>query len=121
VSGRAYITYIASIAILLSGCAMSEEVRRIEGVKQAEQLREASHTTDLTGEQIFIRSCNSCHPNGKAGIGPSLDKLEEHFGDDNALKKFIRAGKGNMPAQSKSVLNDKELDSLVKYLRKMQL
>lgn len=116
-----HVVCVVLIVTLFYGCAMSEEMRRIEGLKQAEQLREASRSTNLTGEQIFIRSCNSCHPNGKVGLGPSFEKLEEHFPDDSSLKNFIRAGRRNMPAQPNSVLNDKELDNLIKYLRNMKV
>lgn len=115
------LVFTAYAVTLFYGCAMSEEMRRIEELKQVEQLREASRSTDLTGEQVFIRSCNSCHPHGQAGLGPSLDKLGEHFPDDSSLKKFIRAGRRNMPTQPDSILNDKELDNLVKYLRNMKV
>src|SRR5262249_38575403 len=75
--------------------------------------------TDLTGQEIFIRSCNTCHPGAKAGMGPALDQLSAHFPDDDKLKKFIRAGTGVMPPQPKEALNDVELDNLVVYLRSL--
>lgn len=77
----------------------------------------AGMSTDLTGQQVFIRSCNTCHPGGRQGMGPALDKLAERYPDDNSLKTLIRKGRGMMPAQTKEVLNDRELDSLVAYLR----
>lgn len=43
--------------------------------------------------------------------------MNEHFPDDVQLKRFIRMGKGVMPAQGKDAVNDVELDNLVKYLR----
>lgn len=105
--------------LMLSGCAMSEEMKRINITQQAEQQREAGRSTNLTGEQIFIRSCNTCHPGGEAGMGPSLENLGKHFAEDAKLKAFLRKGKGNMPAQTKDTLNDKELDDLVLYLRNL--
>jgi len=96
---------------------MSEEMRRIEETKEAQQRREASRSTNLTGEQIFVRSCNTCHPHGKAGLGPTLEHLSDHYAEDSALKALIRKGKGTMPPQPKSVLNEEELDNLVEYLR----
>jgi len=102
---------------LLSACSMGEEVRRIKAVNEMEKERAQSLSTDLTGEQVFIRSCNTCHPRGRAGMGPALDSLAQHFPDDQQLKRFIRMGKGIMPAQTKDLINDIELDNLVRYLR----
>ena len=47
--------------------------------------------------------------------------LGKDFPTDDALKKFIRSGKGMMPAQGKDALNDKELDNLVAYLRQLEI
>ena len=99
---------------------MSEEVKRIEAVRRAELEHQAATSTNLNGEQIFIRSCNTCHPGGAKGLGPSLAKIDEHFADDAALKAFIRKGKGAMPAQGKEALNDRELASLIAYLRALE-
>jgi mono/diheme cytochrome c family protein len=98
---------------------MSEEVRRINEVKRAQQSRDAARSTNLTGEEIFIRTCNTCHPGGKQGLGPSLEKLNDEMPDDKEVKKIIRSGKGAMPGQPKQVINDKELDLLVGYLRRL--
>jgi mono/diheme cytochrome c family protein len=109
------------LMMILSGCAMSEEMRRIHETQQAEQQKEAGRSTNLTGEQLFIRSCNTCHPGGKAGpMGPSLEKMAEHFPADDKLKAFIRKGKGNMPAQPKDTINEKEMDDLIVYLRNLE-
>lgn len=110
-----------SATVLLYGCAMSEEMRRIESVRQAEKQADASRSTNLSGEQLFIRSCNTCHPAGRAGMGPSLADLNEHFPDDVMLKQYIRKGKGIMPGQPKSAMNDEELDNLVVYLRALKV
>jgi mono/diheme cytochrome c family protein len=96
---------------------MKEEIKRIEQVQQMQKQRDMAGSTNLTGEQIFMRSCNTCHPGGQAGMGPTLEKMGEHFPEDQALKAFIRKGKGIMPGQPKETINDEELDSLVTYLR----
>lgn len=115
------IILLSALTWTLAGCSMGEEVKRIKAVSEMEKQREASHSTDLTGEQIFIRSCNTCHPRGRKGMGPSLEKMNEHFLTDEMLKRFIRQGKGVMPPQPPQALNDKELDNLVKYLRKLEI
>ncbi len=113
--------YVLSILVILclSGCAMSEEVKRINEVKRAQQSRDAARSNNLTGEQLFIRTCNTCHPGGKAGMGPTLENISEDKPDDAALKKIIRGGRGMMPAQPKEVINDKELELLIQYLRRL--
>ncbi|HEY9869035.1 MAG TPA: cytochrome c [Candidatus Obscuribacterales bacterium] len=119
--GRGSLT-LAAAALAAAGaaaCSMPEEVKRIEAVRRAELRMEAAGSTNLTGEQIFIRSCNTCHPGGKEGMGPSLALLDQHLPDDQSLKAFIRKGKGIMPAQPREALNDEELDSLVAYLRRL--
>jgi mono/diheme cytochrome c family protein len=104
---------------MLSGCSMKEEIKRIEAVKQAQQANEASRSDNLTGEQIFIRSCNTCHPSGKKGFGPTLIAMDEHFPTDDKLKALIRDGKGAMPGQPPATLNDREMSNLVEYLRRL--
>jgi mono/diheme cytochrome c family protein len=98
---------------------MGEEIRRIEEVKKAEQASEQSRSSNLTGEQLFIRSCNTCHPGGKQGMGPSLENMETKYPTDPALIDLIRKGKGIMPGQAKSEVNDQEMNNLVVYLRKL--
>ena len=98
---------------------MSEEVKRIEETKLAQQRRAASRSTNLTGDQVFIRSCNTCHPSGKAGLGPSLENISKHYPDDAVLAALIRKGKGMMPPQPKTTINDQELENLIEYLKSL--
>lgn len=118
---RNYLVVLAALSsiIWISGCSMGEEIRRIEEVNRQQAANKESRSTNLTGEQLFIRSCNTCHPAGKIGMGPTLIAVDEHFSTDESLKKMIRAGKGIMPAQPKSTINDQELDHLVVYLRQL--
>ncbi len=109
------------LCLIVSSCAMSEEMKRIDQSNLADQKREAAMSNDLNGEQIFFRTCNECHPGGKANVGPALDKLDEHFPDDSKLIAYIRKGKGVMPAVPKEVLNENEMRSLITYLRKLDV
>ena len=115
------ITLLTLVVATTGGCAMSEELRRIEAMQKEKERRDKAMTTDLSGEQIFVRSCNSCHPGAKKGMGPALDQIRDHFPTDDKLKKYIRQGVGMMPPQPKSVLNDQELDNLVGYLRSLKV
>ena len=105
----------------VAGCSMKEEIKRIEAVKQAQQASASARSTNLTGHQIFIRSCNTCHLSGKQGSGPSLVDMDDHFKTDEELAAFIRKGKGLMPGQPQSTLNDQELKNLIDYLRQLNL
>jgi mono/diheme cytochrome c family protein len=106
------------ILVLVSfGCSMSQEMKRIADTKLAQQRRSASSSTNLTGEQIFIRSCNTCHPQGKQGFGPSIENISIKYPDDQALKALLRKGKGLMPAQPKTLINDEEMDNLIDYIK----
>ncbi|MDZ4834962.1 MAG: cytochrome c [Candidatus Melainabacteria bacterium] len=114
------IALVVLVVATTCGCAMSEEMRRINQMKEINQRRDLQMTTDLSGQQVFVRSCNSCHPGAKQGMGPALDKLGEHFPSDEKLKKFIRQGVGSMPPQPKDALDDQELENLVVYLRALK-
>ena len=116
VQKRATSSVFFVIPLLLSSCSMGEEMRRIEESKVASKMREASRTSNLTGEQIFVRSCNTCHPGGGEGMGPSLINTENDFPTDEALKAFIRHGKGLMPAQTLENINDEEMKNLLVYV-----
>jgi mono/diheme cytochrome c family protein len=107
------------VILTAGGCAMGEEIKRIDEVKRSQQLRESARSGNLTGEQLFVRTCNECHPGGKEGMGPSLEDIDDKMPDDAAVKKLIRSGKGMMPAQPKQVINDQEMDALIAYLRRM--
>ena len=112
---------LALVSATTCGCVMSEEMKRIEQVKLDKLRKSEEMTSNLSGKQIFVRSCNTCHPGGASGMGPSLDQLKDHFPTDDKLKAFIRQGAGAMPPQPVEVLNDKEMDNLVDYLRHMEV
>lgn len=59
-------------------------------------------------------NCTSCHgQNLEGGMGPKLAGIS----DTEKAKKIIREGKGAMPAHDASQISDKDLDTLVKYLK----
>lgn len=117
---KRYLTYfftILGVTAMLQGCSMTEEMRRIEAVKRMSERAAAARSSELTGEQIFMRSCNTCHPGGKEGMGPALNQLNQHFSADVALIAFLRNGKGTMPGQPKNTIDDQEMKGLVVYVR----
>lgn len=120
---RIAIMVLISILVVATtgGCVMSEEMKRIQKVEEEKARRKQQMSTNLSGEQIFVRSCNTCHPGGAAGMGPSLDQLATHFPTDDKLINFLRQGVGAMPPQPKEVINDIEMGALVRYLRTLKV
>lgn len=47
-------------------------------------------------------------------MGPKLAGSSKDAGE---MKKIIRDGKGSMPAHDEATISDKDLDTLVKYLK----
>lgn len=100
------------------GCVMTEEVKRIRAAKNCDNRYNDLKNGYLTGQQIFIRSCNTCHPGGKQSpLGPSILDYKNKFKTTNELKHFIVQGcKSGMPGQTN--LTSEELENLVQYLSK---
>lgn len=66
-----------------------------------------------TGEQIFSRYCNVCHPGGGMGSGPSLIMSRRPESD---IRDLVRHGKGRMPGFGESSITEDELNILVDYV-----
>lgn len=76
--------------------------------------------TGLTrGQAIFRRNCNSCHPGGGRGAGPTLQTIASTWSDDE-IKGVVRNGKTRMPGFGAGVINDEELADLVAYVRTLK-
>lgn len=66
-----------------------------------------------TGERVFMRYCNGCHPGGRAGVGFALNnKPLPAF----LIRFQVRHGLGVMPAFSADVISDDELRALARYV-----
>ncbi|GGB04682.1 cytochrome c [Macrococcus hajekii] len=77
-----------------------------EGAKTEQKFDAAAFAKD---------NCTSCHgQNLEGAMGPKLAGTSKPADE---LKKVIREGKGAMPAHDESVIADKDLDTLVKYLK----
>lgn len=64
------------------------------------------------GQALYMQYCQKCHPNGEAGLGPSV-----YYVPDFAKKFQVRHGVGAMPDFDESVISDEELDKIVLYLK----
>ena len=65
------------------------------------------------GQVLFAKYCHSCHPDGAAGLGPSITAMPA----PNFLKRTqVRAGMGEMPAFHDDKISDEELDAIIAFL-----
>ncbi|RXK19382.1 cytochrome c [Macrococcus sp. DPC7161] len=86
------------------------------GANKAEEGKEGAKTEQKFDAKTFAKdNCTSCHgQNLEGGMGP---KLAGSSKPADAFKKIIREGKGAMPAHDQSKISDKDLDTLVKFLK----
>ncbi|MEO8286487.1 MAG: cytochrome c [Chloroflexota bacterium] len=66
-----------------------------------------------SGDVVFARYCNTCHPGGGRGAGPSLLVADYSAAE---IKSVVRHGKSRMPGFGASTISDEELDALANYV-----
>jgi mono/diheme cytochrome c family protein len=101
------VTTILGALIFGSGCGADRRSEPLTGTQPVLTAEE------LIGQRVFMRECNSCHPQGAAGLGPALnDKpIPAAF-----IKLQVRVGFGAMPSFSDDDITEAELDALVAYI-----
>ena len=67
------------------------------------------------GKAIFANTCNSCHPNGQAGLGPALAGRSPAV-----ITRTVRNGKEIMPAFSTAQLSDQQLNDIIAYIQTLK-
>jgi mono/diheme cytochrome c family protein len=81
--------------------------------------KEKEKTTNsavVTGDEVFQKSCISCHSSGDISGGQvKLDdtKIHNDFKKKEDLSKFVQT---NMPKSAPGTLSKKEYEAVVKYL-----
>ena len=71
------------------------------------------------GQAVYARYCNSCHPGGGRGAGPSLIELGPALSDD-LLRDSVRKGRNRMPAYNQTLINDDALTDMIAYIRTLK-
>jgi mono/diheme cytochrome c family protein len=71
------------------------------------------------GKAVFGRYCNTCHPGGARGAGPSLIELAPGLSDDQ-IKSSVRKGRPRMSSFSESLISNDALTDLVAYIRTLK-
>ncbi len=72
-----------------------------------------------SGEVVFQRYCNVCHPGGNMGAGPSLILALPRLSDEE-VRDYVRHGKTRMPGFSTNEISDQELNDLLVYIRSLK-
>jgi mono/diheme cytochrome c family protein len=74
---------------------------------------ELASAEEKEGQVLFMKFCHSCHPDGEAGLGPSIHAMPA----PNFLQRTqVRAGMGEMPAFHDDKISDEQLDAIIAYL-----
>ena len=85
--------------------------RKAEPIAQPLALKTS---TLIHGEQVFMRNCQKCHPNGEAGLGPAINSNPAPI----FIKAFqVRHGLGVMPSFKKDEISKQEFIDLKAYLK----
>jgi cytochrome c2 len=74
------------------------------------------------GRLVFKNKCQKCHPNGEAGVGPSLNdkKLPSVIVRARIRSRATFLWTGRMPSFDKHEISKMELDALMVYLKHME-
>jgi len=101
-----------AIALVLCACSLySCAVRRSEPVTG--KVVDASDTRVKSGQVLYHRYCQKCHPAGEAGLGPGVTSKP------GFAKRFqIKHGAGVMPG-FKDILSKQDVKDIAKYLKSL--
>ncbi len=69
------------------------------------------------GQLVYMRHCNSCHPNGAGGLGPALNDKPLPA---PAVRLQVREGVGAMPAFPDAVIPDGALEDLLAFVSQLR-
>lgn len=71
----------------------------------------------IRGREAFLHHCHQCHPNGAAGLGPTITGRSL---PDGLIRFQVRNGLGAMPAFDEGHISDEELDAIIAYINALQ-
>ena len=95
-----------AVAAVLIGCEPYRNAPEEEPIVMTEEQL-------VQGRQIFLQFCQSCHPDGAAGIGP---RLAGRPIPASIVEHRVRNGRRAMPAFGRDLISDEELEVLVGYV-----
>ena len=73
------------------------------------------------GQIMFGHSCDSCHPGGDAGQGPSLRtaQIKSQYTSDDKIAAYVRKGGFDMPAFGTDRISDADLAAIAAFVRSL--
>jgi hypothetical protein len=111
------------VIIFILGCSciyfVSCSSRRIE--KDMASAKERSPKEE-EGRIVFKNRCQKCHPNGESGVGPPINtiKMPGFLLRERVRSRAFLLWTGRMPSFDKHEISDKEMNSLIAYLKYMR-
>ncbi len=110
-----YIVSVFSTVLFMTACS-ARRVHKEWTTSQSED------PVIKEGRFVFKQNCQRCHPNGEAGVGPSLNNI--HL-PGFVLKAKVRSRAlllwtGRMPQFDKHEISKKELRSLIVFMKEME-
>jgi mono/diheme cytochrome c family protein len=103
-----YLWLVPIVLLNVIGCS----VRKSEPVKQKEFVPQNERIAN--GEKVYMKYCQSCHPGGEGGLGPSISANPA----PQFVKRFqMRHGLGVMPGFKKGEISKNDLRDISKFLK----
>ena|SRR5688572_14359276 len=104
----AFIFLFTCLSFLVSSCA----VRKAEPIKGKQFV--AKNERVANGEVVYMKYCQSCHPGGEGGLGPSINANPA----PQFVKRFqMRHGLGVMPGFKKDEISKSDVRDISKFLK----
>lgn len=110
------ILVVAALAVALAGCQTASTASPTP-TKAPPAATQAPAGGAASGQAVFQKNCEPCHPGGEAGVGPSLKASTKSVDE---IKTQVRQGKGQMPAFDRQTISDAELEALATYVKSLQ-
>lgn len=110
-AGRALAALVVAagiVPLVSGGCASQQNSPPFAGAEPKLDTAELK-----SGEVLFMRNCNQCHPGGAGGLGPALNNKPPPKG---AIALVIRTGPGEMPRFTDADLTSDQVDAITEYV-----
>ncbi len=107
------IIVILSITVswLLNSCALRKS-EPIVGKTFTAKNMQVQH-----GQELYMKHCQKCHPNGEGGLGPALNPNPA----PGFVKKMqVRVGLGTMPSFNQQEISKDDLKDISRYLKALK-
>ncbi|MDN3016023.1 cytochrome c [Paenibacillus sp. BSR1-1] len=101
---------------IMSACGKDDSDSAKEPAKEPAKQEESKPATALAGDEVFQKSCITCHSSGNITGGQKVldaNRIHTDFKTKEDLQAFISK---NMPKSAPASLSKEEYDAVVSYL-----